>query len=109
MTDDPISQAGRAISEGMFRRGREIAREAFIEPTFDNDGEAPSVLHDDWGRFDRFQLIGALHSTVEEAAGILKARRLETARVRHLERTLAAAEAQIRRLLAAQTGGGDAT
>lgn len=110
MTQDPLSQAEDALTQGVFRTGRELARNTLINPTHVNRGLVPdSVIrkltaiqeNDPQGA----ELMGGmLICTLEETSGILDANELLRARCQALEEKLARAERTIRNLMD-QVGG----
>lgn len=94
-TDDPVTQAEDAVVEGVLLYGREVVRKHFIEPAFDNGGEVTLEIVVEVARMRDMGgdgILGMTCAIIEEAAGILKARRMESARCRQLERKLEAAE-----------------
>lgn len=98
--EDPVTQAEDAVIASY---GRELARTHLIEPTYNNGCEVtPEIigLVMAMRASDSNGTLGMVCSLIEEAAGILRARRLETERVRSLELKLAATEAQLRALIA---------
>lgn len=98
MTDDPLSQAGQIVGQAALDRGREIAREQFIEPTMANGGDITSTIMFQLNLTKVMQdgpdmLIGMVICMTEVAAGILRDQREGT-------RSLVAAEVRERVLVA---------
>lgn len=112
MTEDPVSQAWEIIGQAAQDRGREIAREQFIEPTLDNGGTITAEIMFHLNLTKTVQdgpdmLIGMVICMTEVAAEILRtgrdtARALEAsaAQNRMLVTKLEAAERTIRNLTA---------
>lgn len=97
MTDDPLSQAQHAITAGIDKYGRELARNEFIGPTVANDGVVPLTI------IARLQGIKRYAESAEIFGGIIMCLIEESAhltvRNKDLQDKLVAAERTIRNLM----------
>lgn len=102
MTDDPLTQAGDVIGTGLTVYGRELARKHFIDPAEANDCVVPDETIAQLLELAKTHpratvvLMGMLCATIEEAAGILTAKKLILQRCEALDH-------QVRSLLAKAT------
>lgn len=106
MIDDPLSQADETLTSYVFKTGRKVAREAFIDEAYGNDGVLPTeqILILEQIRQQKkdgaLLLMGMVISLAEEAARILQSHNSTLIRCKALEERAKLADRSVRNLIA---------